>query len=58
MDKVDKNVLQVAKEVVIKFIEVGRISPANFSEHFQIIYQSVLDTVNTAEQAETEDGDD
>ncbi len=28
MDKYQKQALQVAKEVVIKFIEVGRISPA------------------------------
>ncbi len=34
MDKIQKQALQVAKEIVVKFIEVGRISPSNFSEHF------------------------
>ncbi|MEF2145785.1 MAG: hypothetical protein V3573_10090 [Desulfovibrionaceae bacterium] len=48
MEKIDKNVLQVAKEVVIKFIEVGRISPGNFGENFALIYDAVLDTVNKA----------
>jgi len=34
MDSLEKQALQVAKEIVVKFIEVGRISPANFAEHF------------------------
>lgn len=42
----DKNVLQVAKEVVIKFIEVGRISPGNFGENFTLIYDAILETVS------------
>ncbi|SKA83605.1 hypothetical protein SAMN02745704_01680 [Paucidesulfovibrio gracilis DSM 16080] len=46
MEKLDKNVLQVAKEVVIKFIEVGRISPGNFGEHFEEIYNAVRRTVD------------
>lgn len=50
MDKVDKNVLQVAKEVAIKFIEVGRISPTNFPENFQSIYQAVQETVYGAQE--------
>jgi hypothetical protein len=45
MDKIDKQALQVAKEVVIKFIEVGRISPANFGEHFNTIYADVVKTI-------------
>jgi len=38
-------ILKVAKEVVIKFIEVGRLSPGNFAETFQEIYTSVRSTV-------------
>ena len=48
MEKIDKHALQVAKEVVIKFIEVGRISPNNFGEVFADIYKSVLDTVTAS----------
>lgn len=49
MDKLDKNILQVAKEVVIKFIEVGRVSPTNFAENFDTIYHAVQDTVGKAD---------
>ncbi len=42
MDNERKQALQVAKEVIIKFIEVGRISPANFAEHFALVHDEVL----------------
>ena len=43
----DDTILKVAKEVVVKFIEVGRLSPANFGETFENIYKSVRDTVRS-----------
>ena len=43
-------ILKVAKEVVIKFIEVGRLSPGNFSETFHDIYNSVRSTVKDSSQ--------
>lgn len=46
MDSLEKQTLQVAKEIVVKFIEVGRISPANFAEHFAEIYDEILKTVS------------
>lgn len=48
MEKYEKQAVQVAKEVVIKFIEVGRISPGNFGEHFNTIYSDVLKTISAA----------
>jgi hypothetical protein len=45
MDKTEQQALQVTKEIMVKFIEVGRISPTNFSEYFAIIYDEVLATV-------------
>ena len=45
MDKTEQQALQVTKEIMVKFIEVGRISPTNFSEHFANIYTEVLRTV-------------
>jgi hypothetical protein len=42
----DELAIKVTKEIVIKFIEVGRISPANFGETFQTIYQDVLRAVS------------
>ena len=31
----DDTILKVAKEVVVKFIEVGRLSPSNFDDTFR-----------------------
>ena len=33
--------LKVAKEIVVKFIEVGRLSPASFPETFKLVLDSV-----------------
>ena len=46
MEKSEKQALQVAKEVVIKFIEVGRISPSNFGQNFDVIYKDVMRTIS------------
>jgi len=52
MDSLEKQALQVAKEIVVKFIEVGRISPANFAEHFAEIYREILSTVGGGDVCE------
>ncbi|HEC99008.1 MAG TPA: hypothetical protein ENN18_01300 [Proteobacteria bacterium] len=41
----DEIILRAAKEIVIKFIETGRVSPTSFEENFQKIYSSIRDTV-------------
>lgn len=43
----DETVLKVTKEIVVKFIEVGRLSPANFSETFREVHATVRDTVRS-----------
>ena len=43
----EEAVLKVAKEIVVKFIEVGRLTPGNFGETFDSIYKSVRDTVRS-----------
>lgn len=53
MDKLKQQALQVAKEIVVKFVETGRISPGNFSEHFSPIYHEVLRTISN-EEAQTQ----
>jgi hypothetical protein len=47
----DEAIFKVAKEVVVKFIEVGRLSPDSFSERFENIYSSIKKTIrsNTSE---------
>jgi hypothetical protein len=41
----DESLLKIAKEVAIKFIEIGRITPATFSENFDEIYRTIETTV-------------
>ncbi|MBW1740394.1 MAG: hypothetical protein JRJ42_04565 [Deltaproteobacteria bacterium] len=45
MRSIDEQVLKVAKEIVTKFIEVGRVSPASFDETFKSIYKSVKEAI-------------
>ena len=57
MDQIQKQTLQVAKEIVVKFIEVGRISPSNFAEYFEPIYDDVYRTVTKTGPAPATDKD-
>ncbi len=50
MASMDEQVLRAAKEIVIKFIEGGRVSPAGFSETFKDIYSTVEETVKRSEE--------
>lgn len=43
----DESILKVAKEIVVKFIEVGQLSPAKFGETFDDIYKAVRKTVRS-----------
>jgi hypothetical protein len=45
MKKFDEQVLKIAKEIVAKFIEVGRVSPTTFDEAFKSVYKSVKEAV-------------
>lgn len=42
----EESILKVSKEVAIKFIEMGRVTPASFDDTFRNIYATVKDTVN------------
>lgn len=58
----DEIILRYAKEIAIKFIELGRISPGSFEEHFRSIFWSLKNTLVDArlpkldEKAFGEDG--
>ncbi len=41
----DETILKVAKEVVVKFIEGGRLSPDNFGKVFHNVFTSIKETV-------------
>ncbi|MDR0826644.1 MAG: hypothetical protein LBN33_02035 [Desulfovibrio sp.] len=47
MEKDAREALQVTKEIVVKFIETGRISTANFAGVFPDIYRVVLAAINS-----------
>jgi hypothetical protein len=48
MASMDEQILRATKEIVVKFIEGGRISPAGFPDFFKNIYQTVHDTAKGA----------
>jgi len=50
MASIDENILKAAKEIVVKFIECGRLSPNAFPEAFQSIYRTVEETVKSGIQ--------
>jgi len=37
--------LKVTKEIIIKFIEIGRVTPASFSETFKLVYSEVSQAI-------------
>ncbi|MBW1917953.1 MAG: hypothetical protein JRI57_08025 [Deltaproteobacteria bacterium] len=40
-------VLKVTKEIIVKFIEVGRVSPASFNELFKVVNDTVRDSIKS-----------
>jgi hypothetical protein len=58
MDKVDEQILKAAKEIVVKFIETGRISPTTFPETFRTIYFAVEEMVKGPAPESPEEEDD
>ena len=43
----DEAILKVTKEIVVKFIEVGHLSPAKFDEIFGQVHNTISSTVRT-----------
>jgi len=55
MASIDKQILKVTKEVVVKFIETGRVSPAGFNDTFKNVYNTVKETVQGSDEASEEE---
>jgi len=53
MASIDEQILRAAKEIVVKFIEVGRVSPTSFDEAFKQIHT----TIGTAVKKDTTPSD-
>ena len=45
MTSIDEQILKTTKEIVVKFIETGRLSPSGFGETFKSVYRTVEKTV-------------
>ena len=45
MKSTDEQILRATKEIVVKFIELGRLSPSSFHESFRDIHATVSETV-------------
>lgn len=45
MKSIDEQILRTTKEIIVKFIEMGRLSPSNLHESFKDIYTTVNETV-------------
>jgi hypothetical protein len=39
MNKIDELIFRATKEIMVKFIEIGRVSPTGFHETFKAVYQ-------------------
>ncbi len=50
ISKLNKEALQVSKEIAVKFIETQRISPSNFKEIFPSIHKVVLETIQEGQK--------
>lgn len=60
MKSIDEQILRATKEIIVKFIEMGRLSPSNLHESFKDIYSTVNKTVkeNVAKQLPSDDKQD
>jgi len=45
MASIEEQILKTTKEIVVKFIETGRLSPTGFGETFKSVYRTVEKTV-------------
>ncbi len=52
---IDEQVLRAAKEIVVKFIEIGRVAPNRFPEIFKEIYNAVDEAAKGSNDAATKD---
>lgn len=55
MNADDEKFLKMAKEIMVKFIELGRVSPTNFDEHFRSVFWTIKNTAISARLPEMPD---
>ncbi len=52
VSSMDEQVLRASKEIIVKFIEVGKVSPTSFAGAFKDIYTAIDETVKGAVQGD------
>ena len=52
-----EQILRASKEIAVKFIEVGRLSPSSFNQTFNEIYQTIESTARGDRSDEKSDTD-
>jgi len=45
MSAIDEQILRATKEILVKFIEVGRVYPATFSDTFMNVHRTITKAV-------------
>jgi hypothetical protein len=55
MTSQEEQILRASKEIVVKFIETGRVSPTGFAEAFKAIYRAVDETVKQSSAVQATD---
>lgn len=53
----EEQVLRTSKEIVVKFIETGRVSPSGFPDTFRLVYEAVHRTAKAHEMPPAEEED-
>ena len=54
MKSTDEQILRATKEIVVKFIETGRVSPTGFPETFKTVYDTVEEAVKGTRKRDEE----
>ena len=49
MTRNEEKILKITKEVVVKFIEIGRVSPTQFDTVFKSVFGTVQSSVSAEE---------
>jgi hypothetical protein len=52
---IEEQILRASKEIVVKFIEVGRLSPTNFAETFKSVHRAIAETIHSDAVADQDD---
>jgi len=55
MKSPDEQILRASKEIVVKFIETGRISPTGFPDVFKNVFNAIEETVKKTAGNKVED---